>query len=56
MIELLVNNGALLDYRVGYSLGAKTPLQIAAVNGKIRSVRVIDYYYILEVDLISDMD
>lgn len=42
MIELLVNNGALLDYRAGYRFGAKTPLQIAAANGKIRSVRVIN--------------
>ena len=40
MIGLLVNNGALLDYRVGTNLGAKTPLQIAAANGKPKSVRV----------------
>lgn len=41
MIELLVNHGALLDYRVGYKYGAKTPLQVASLNGKIKSVRVI---------------
>ena len=41
MINLLIENGAMLDYRVGHNLGCKTPLHIAAVNRKSRAVRVI---------------
>jgi ankyrin repeat protein len=47
MIELLVSHGAILDYRVGYKYGAKTPLQMASANNKIRSVRVNIYFIYL---------
>ncbi|TPX72406.1 hypothetical protein SpCBS45565_g00691 [Spizellomyces sp. 'palustris'] len=44
MISTLIENGALLDYRIGKRDGWKTPLHVAAQNNKIPALQTLIAY------------
>ncbi|KND01062.1 uncharacterized protein SPPG_04154 [Spizellomyces punctatus DAOM BR117] len=44
MISTLIENGALLDYRIGKRDGWKTPLHVAAQNNKITALQTLIGY------------